>query len=417
MKKSRDVPQRCVVRGEDITVIGSLNELQRGGVEGTFKVPDGFNSNYGPICRFCFPAYRCAIDAASVQGVPNSQSRTFLKDCLQDPRFVAKAISDNARERIFLILGNIDEEQPWDNLVVRSLKKFFLGGIKIADYERLDEKALGSDDIPDDIMGLSHAMGCILDEKRTIKFIRGLFAKLNELEGKREKVEVVDAGCGPIPLFGILAALKSDKVQVTCLECNRISADLAERIIHNLGLSDRVKVMNVDAKTYRHPRSIDLLVSETIYSGLIDESFVQILGNLEAYVAEDGFVIPEWVTVDAGLISPEEKERSAMIYPTLCGNFGGGVALTEVARVTRGRVLREIRFVLSAADLAAGIYHLVLSSRVGIANGTVLERGESVITSPYALSYEIPLFDSGYSGIEVAYIPGTISEDIVPRVV
>lgn len=417
MKKSSDIIRRCVVRGEDITTIGSLKELQRGRVEGTFKAPDGFNSSHGPICRSCLPAYRCAIDDASVQNVPPEQLRAFLKACLQDPRFVVRAISDNARERIFLILGNIDEEQPWDNLVVRSLKKFFLEGIKIADYERLDEKALESGDIPDDIMGLSHAMGCILDEKRTIKFIRGLFARLNELEGKREKVEVVDAGCGPIPLFGILAALKSDKVQVTCLECNRVSANLAERIIHNLGLSDRVKVMNVDAKTYRHPISIDLLVSETIYSGLIDESFVQILGNLEAYVAEDGFVIPEWVTVDTGLVSKEVAEEWGMAHYALRGNFGPDVALTEVARVTSGRALKEIRFVLPAAAAATGIYHLVLSSRVGIANGTVLERGESVITSPYALSHEILLSDSGHSGIEVAYIPGTISEDIVPRVV
>src|SRR3989339_2160051 len=162
-----------------------------------------------------------------------------------------------------------------------------------------------------DILHSKESISCLVDFVRTYKFIEALFLHLDRLEAILPgKIEVVDAGSGGIPVFGLLAAIKSDRTVVTCIENNPTSVISSREVIQSFGLQDRIKVINADATTYEHDKLIDLLISETMHVALLgNEPLVKILNNLCRFVSEHGVIIPEGVNVELALAREEELQR------------------------------------------------------------------------------------------------------------
>lgn len=361
----------CVVGGHKIHHLGPKDGLFEADRAAGFKVVDGVSTDQGPVCGVCLPVYEAATLGES--------GRADVNGRLADPEFVTRQLRNHARVNLLAILRDFQEVLLRRD--VFALRDFLLRGIRVKDFE---EKVWG-ETVPG--LTLARALGCINDEDRTFKFIKGLFLHLEDLEGRKDEIEMVDGGCGPIPILGLMAALKSEKVRVTCIEVNPYSAKMAEQVIKNLGLTDRVKIVLGDAKEYRHDKPIDLFVSETMYTGLTEEPLAQIFANFASQVAENGVMVPEWVSVEAGLLDAEEvrrqQDRCSYIWRPQMYDFGP----TEVLRLTRANLVQRADFTMPLGSLNSGDYKLALFSRVGLHDktGLVLRDQESNITRPVLL--------------------------------
>ncbi len=396
----------CVIRGEPVLHPGSARDLamNRRFEAGGPRV-DGVNTMVGVVCSHCMPVINRALNEPAFDA---KERQRIVRQRIKDPAFINAAIQDNARARVDGILGNLNGDTEWSR-DVRELKEFLLQNLNKADFIEDGEG-----------LELGRALGCMNDEQRTIKFIQGLYGALGNLDVRREEIEMVDAGTGPIPLFGILAALKSSKVKVTCLELNKGSAKMAEKIIERLGLQERVKVICTDATKYQHDKPIDLLISETMHVGLTEEPQAQIFDNLAPQVNADGVVIPESVIVKAGLVGEMDARKLAGALPNIKDGLRPefvnrtlqyASAPVEVAQLSRGSLLDSVRVDLPVDGLPEGDYRLALSSSVRVFGDIVLEKGDSPITAPSVNGTVLNISDK-VKRVSAGYVPGTKMEDV-----
>jgi precorrin-6B methylase 2 len=154
------------------------------------------------------------------------------------------------------------------------------------------------------------ALECLHDQLRTKRFIQAVCAHCEDLLGERQgELSVVDAGCGPLPVLAIAAAYCSPRVRVVGLESNPASADIAKRIVSSLGLDSQIEIVETNAVAWKSALPIDLLVSETLDSGLVRENFHQIVNHLRPYLSRKGRIVPEHLEIQGGFAQPEEFSR------------------------------------------------------------------------------------------------------------
>ncbi|MBI5753632.1 class I SAM-dependent methyltransferase [Candidatus Peregrinibacteria bacterium] len=401
----------CVIRGEEVRYLGSFDDVARGRyVNGGFETVDGVRSMVGVVCKDCLPVLNCAVNAHFLDGSEKKKRAGILRD-IRDPAFVTAAVQNHARRRVEMLLGDLENDTDWEQ-VVRELKTFLMHGLDINNFDEGPEHGLDP----------KRALACMLEEQRTMKFIKGLYGALEALDEGREDIEMVDAGCGPVLLFGILAALRSDKTMVTCLEINEGSARMAVKIIERLRLENRVKVVNCDATKYQHPRPIDLLVSETMYSGLTEEPQAQIFGNLAPQVVDDGIVMPESISVEAGLVSKAlvSLHGSRFAMPQMaegCVYFAHEPV--EVARLTRSNLLKTVDGRISTQGVRPGEYLVGLRSKIHVHGNVTVSGGDSRISAPVLPPTYLRIADriaDTENNVRVRYTPGVAVESIVPTI-
>lgn len=411
--------KRCVVGSETIVGLGSFEDYECGDflpVEGA-GFQNGILTEVGPVCGVCLPPYLFAkeealeiLDQADVNALRSGISRR-----LSDAVFVTDSKQKYARKRVMDVWRTLVKNR--DGFEIQRLKDFLLRAV-ILDEDELEDES------PDNGIPVLSAFGCLSEIQRTIKFVQGLFAKLEKLEGIKDVVHLVDAGCGPIPIFALMAALKSLKIKATCYEVNSRSAAIARNIINNLGLQERVKVLHEDATKVRTSKSIDLLISETIYCGLTVEPIVDVLANLAKDLSENGEVVPEYIEVFAGLTASNGKSLKLIDNDGLSNldllqrerDTDFVVGPLQVFRYKAGNKKEVIKFRLSLSGLAPGKYHLVLGSRVGVAGEISLEGSDSVITAPEIMDPVIEVAQ-GAKFVELEYWPGVDREDIKMKIV
>lgn len=297
-------------------------------------------------------------------------------------------------------------------------------------------------------LALRRAMACILEQERTEKFIKALNYHLKVLSERKESIEMIDAGTGPLPIFAVIAAVYFDNVHVTALEINQASYEFAIMVVQNLGLEDRIDVKCVDATTYEHDKKVDLVISETMYSGLTNnEPMVQILNNFQSQLSEDSVVIPQAVTVDIGFKShvenllkkpspfikdhevlllsyPEEKRDH--IRKLLSGHLSsssvyeedydlGPKPVADLRFDCHTRVSESVNFdMIFPETFYDGAYKIYVSSKVKLTPDIVVKGGDSVISRPISLG---PSSDSVFSlrqgtRLSLYYTVGCDTEDI-----
>lgn len=363
--------QKCVIGGQKIHHLGPKDGLFDADHAAGFKVIDGVSTDIGPVCGVCIPVY----EAATV----DQSDRAAVESRLRDSEFVTGQLRKHARVSLLTILRDFQEVLLRED--ARALKDFLLRGIVVKDFE----ENVWNEVIPG--LTLRRALGCMMDEDRTFKFIKGLFLHLKDLEDRKDEIEMVDGGCGPIPILGLMAALKSEKVRVTCIEVNPYSAKMAEQIIKNLGLSGRVKIVLADATKYHHDRPIDLFISETMNVGLTEEPLAQIFANFAYQMSEEGVMIPEWVSVEAGLLDAEKVRREQDGASIMWHPQEYDLGPIEILRLTRHDLVKEADFELPLNLVPSGNYRGALSSRVGLhgKTGLVLHGLGSNITCPFIL--------------------------------
>ncbi len=406
-KKSENLT--CVVTGDEIYYPGTKNDAiyERFVPDHGFHEYDSMITELGAVARRAIPVYERAVNESM-----GANSDTLILERLQDRDFII----DTLREEVANKIQELLNAEFYDERDARFLKNLLLNCMlnKISLRDIVDEELV----LTEGALSPNRAQACLLDDGRTFKFLKALLIHLQDLERSKDNIELVDAGSGPIPLFGLVAALLSKKVNVTCLEIVPASARKAEEIIKSFHLEDRVKVLCTDASTYQHDKDIDFLISETMYSGLTEEPIADILNNLSSQVSEDAVIMPEWVSVDVGLVSREKLSSLDGRVSVSELDFGP----VEVIRFTRGKFDKDLSFIIPIDDSISGSHRLALMSKLGLYGDKIVLSGQdSFITAPTLVGDAnkpfIDLSDCGEAkNLHVSYSLGDSGENVRTKI-
>jgi len=235
---------------------------------------------------------------------------------------------------------------------------------------------------PDGGFDAAHSITCIRDEVRTRKFLQGIGEAVVQLDSSEtDIIEVCEAGCGALPILSIYAALSSDKVRVTALEFNPDSVRVAREVVSGLGLQDRITVVQADATSYEPQAPLDLLISETMDSGLAHEPIVQILAHLQPHVKPDGITLPDGIQVKAALVPLTAFTNNATV---LIADTRYSVVTPDWRDVVRYQPGDDLPVIQFALPVEKGLYYLAVTTEVSIGSQR-LGLFESRISSPHYL--------------------------------
>lgn len=267
---------------------------------------------------------------------------------------------------------------------------------------------------PEGALGVVESMRCLRDRVKTKKFVLGVKETIQRIDQEdKEEINMVDAGCGAVPIMAIYAALSSDKVHCTAIELNPNSAEVARQLVASFNLQDRIQVVQGNATQFQPKGQIDFLISETMHSGLSTEPMVQIMSNLSRYVKPEGIILPNHVAVQTALVSLNDW-TSPEGYVRIYGNLHHYVTpewRQAIDYKPRDR-LEEIQLSIPTKGRPRGSYLAMVTSEVDIGSQR-LHPYQSLITMPQILrdsKADPMIFDvkdgDEHSGIMVRYKPG-----------
>ncbi len=174
-----------------------------------------------------------------------------------------------------------------------------------------DEKLLGSfiDTRSGRALSPKSAADCFYDVTRVQVFLRGICDAVREAQKRfpNEKIKILYAGCGPFAALGVLLAsqFSPKEIEILPIEIQEVSAECARQVIKVLGLELYMpEVIHGNAAKYRNDgQSPHVIVTETMYQGLLNEPQAAITANLAPQLKEGGIFVPERVDVSAWLAS------------------------------------------------------------------------------------------------------------------
>ncbi|MGX9461409.1 phytanoyl-CoA dioxygenase family protein [Shewanella sp. A14] len=157
-------------------------------------------------------------------------------------------------------------------------------------------------------VSLITAAQCAEDPERGRVFIQGIYKAIQDklVANSLRPVHILYAGTGPFAwlLLPLLPLFSAKQIQVTLLDIHPTSLDKVAHLLAHFGLTDRIAEWICADATCWQPVKIqkfDLIVSETMKHLLQQEPQVQIFSHLQAFLAENGTLIPHNIELDAWL--------------------------------------------------------------------------------------------------------------------
>ncbi|MFD2562087.1 phytanoyl-CoA dioxygenase [Aquimarina rubra] len=249
-------------------------------------------------------------------------------------------------------------------------------------------------------LSLNHAAQCLLDYKRTSKFLRGIVKAIKDIQKVKpnETVNIFYAGCGPYAPFITLVAPLFDEleVQFSILEINKESLDFAKKLITELGLSNYIKdYYRADAVTFSipDPNTFHILYSETLDALLFRESYVPILANMLPQLSSNIQVIPNNVLLKVDIISNNAKNEQGDIITQTIFNTREAIDTIET-KLPQEFLPTDISLQSNKSN-----DRIIIDTEVHIYEHLKLTRGESSLTIPYEITLETPLLHKKISFI------------------
>lgn len=260
------------------------------------------------------------------------------------------------------------------------------------------------------------AARCVLDYRRTSRFLRGLHAAILEARERfpGATIEILYGGCGPFAPLAVplTTRFSSAEIMFTLLDVHERSLDGARRVFQALGKSAFVRdYVRCDAASYEHraPHAVHVVVVEAMLPALEKEPQVAITMNLAPQLWPGGMFIPERITVDCCLCDVAKEfpalPAGADAADSLLADAGGRgrVHLGRVLDLTaagcrdlsasssgdeHGRTSPAPKFLHVPQDLD-GEYDLALLTAITVFGSIALDEHESGLTCPRIL------FDAG----------------------
>lgn len=249
-------------------------------------------------------------------------------------------------------------------------------------------------------LGLNHAAQCLLDYKRTVKFLKAMVMaiKKKQQDHPNETIHIFYAGCGPYaPFVTLIAPLFSpEEIQFSLLEINDKSLKYAKILIQKLELTNYVtNYYTADAVTFKipEPEKFHILFSETLDALLYRECYVPILFNLLPQLSEDIAVIPENVLIKMSL-----SVNSITDSKHITEEIDTIINVREVISLNKSDIistqLPDKKVAVKSLNIEQYNY-LLLDTLVHIYDNIWLTRNESSLTIPLEMGIEHPfLFNS-----------------------
>jgi len=234
---------------------------------------------------------------------------------------------------------------------------------------------------------------CLLDVRRTVVYLRGVYAAIQEAQQRfpGEVIHVLYAGCGPFALLclPLLPLLAKQAVHFTLLDVHARAIESVQTIMAALQLqAANVDCLVCDATQYHAPGPLHVVLSETMQRALEKEPQVAILMNTAPQLAAGGMMVPEMIAVNAVLTDLSRELGGNGIAPE---PWSGRLPLGRILEVDRERAcawsaaglsshLPSVR--ISMPSVVPAQYSLVLATTIRTFGVHLLREYESGITHP-----------------------------------
>ncbi|MGI2142195.1 phytanoyl-CoA dioxygenase family protein [Shewanella baltica] len=157
-------------------------------------------------------------------------------------------------------------------------------------------------------VSLTTAAQCAEDPERGRVFIQSIYQAIQDklALNPQRPIQILYAGTGPFAwlLLPLLPLFSASQIQVSLLDIHPASLDKVTKLIEHFDLADRVATyVCADATVWQPEAAVkfEMIVSETMKHLLQQEPQVQIFSHLQAYLADDGVLIPQNIELDAWL--------------------------------------------------------------------------------------------------------------------
>jgi hypothetical protein len=167
------------------------------------------------------------------------------------------------------------------------------------------------------------AAQCAEDVQRTRVFMQGVYAAIQQKQQQKnsQTIDVLYAGTGPfgLLLIPLLPLLDATQVRVTVLDIHAESLTKLQRVIDYLEVGNFIiRCEEADACVWQTDQQFDLIISETMRQGLIQEPQVSIFSHLQQFLKDDGWLIPEIIRLELWLsyggVSAVSESKNPDLY-------------------------------------------------------------------------------------------------------
>ncbi|KAF9659455.1 phytanoyl-CoA dioxygenase [Tenacibaculum sp. ZH5_bin.1] len=303
------------------------------------------------------------------------------------------------KEKVSTLLKDSIEQSEIENLI-NEIHTYFKELTQLTGFENHIEHLAAITTSKGKALGLNHAAQCLLDYKRTVKFLKAMVMaiKKKQQDHPNETIHIFYAGCGPYaPFVTLIAPLFSpEEIQFSLLEINDKSLKYAKILIQKLKLTNYVtNYYTADAVTFKipEPEKFHILFSETLDALLYRECYVPILFNLLPQLSEDIAVIPENVLIKMSL-----SVNSITDSKHITEEIDTIINVREVISLNKSDIvstqLPDKKVAVKSLNIEQYNY-LLLDTLVHIYDNIWLIRNESSLTIPLEMGIEHPfLFNS-----------------------
>ncbi|NQY06912.1 MAG: phytanoyl-CoA dioxygenase [Flavobacteriaceae bacterium] len=308
-----------------------------------------------------------------------------------------KLISTDIKQHVLALLDDTSNQEALLSKI-KEIHNHFQQATEITGFDNKMENLAAVPTAKGKALGLNHAAQCLLDYKRTPKFLKAMITAIKEKQEQypEETIKIFYAGCGPYaPFVTLIAPLFSpEEIQFSLLEINPGSLDSAKKLINAMELHTFIQEEHLaDAVTFSipNPKQYHILFSETLDALLFRECYVPIVFNMLPQLRFDITLIPENVVIDlsltTGLLQDEDREEYKI--DTI---VDVRKAHSNQSNTTIPSQLEEVKVSLENYDMNKYQF-MTLDTSVHVYKDIWLTRAESSLTLPLDITLEQPFIN------------------------
>jgi hypothetical protein len=273
------------------------------------------------------------------------------------------------------------------------------------------------------------AAHCTTDYLRTARFIKAVYAALNELFRRfpNQQLHVLYAGCGPYAtlILPLLPFFSPEQLKLVLLDIHSSSLESTRHLVMQLGFEHHhIDFVTSDATTYINEEGFHLILTETMFQALIREPQVAITEHLRSQILPKGIFLPEEIKLEVACTffgkEPYLKNsadifvlgQEKLFVPALkrwqLGTLFSISCETDFHTLTRGTSAQIESDYYKIPQEANNYPDVCIFTQLRIFGTIYLHPSESLITNPHCVASLANM--SGYSHFRLIYdyrsVPG-----------